>query len=505
MKRMVLIHPYPAKHFGEENISVIVQMPLNLGYVAAMTPRDEWEIELVDETRERALDDKGNLTFGHADLVGLTGLTYQAPRAYEIARACRVAGIPTVAGGCHATIAPDEVGQHVDSVLVGESELIYPQVLEDFRQGQLKPRYDGGPTPLHQLKGLFPDREWLREKYDYRYSSIVTTRGCPFKCDFCSVPTIQGRKYRERPPEDVWDELAATDYRGLMLAEDNFYGYTPSAQERCHRLFSGWAERGLKKDWFGFTSLNVTQDPIVLDYMAKSGCIGFLMGIESLDFDTLKQMHKSVNIGIAKKNNLSIKDAYRMSFQNVHDKGMIVWGSVIFGSDFDKPDTFKEIADAVWETGMDVCTFGIYTPMPDTELFHRLSKQNRIFRTDFPREWYFYNSGHLVFQLKTLSLDQFIDGLTHVYQSIYSPEALRARFKKSMAATGNPKSAMFAYRVGLDWKIVFEENLRQLHALRESGLYPHLASTNRISVPDDITPHHPQEAKARVMQRALPN
>ena len=344
MKRMVLIHPYPDKHFGEENISVIVQMPLNLGYIAAMTPREQWEITFIDETREPALDDDGNLTFGHADLVGLTGLTYQAPRAYQIAAACRKAGIKTMAGGCHATIAPREVAQHVDAVLVGEAEVIYPQLLEDFARGQLKPMYDGGPTPLHKLKGLFPDREWLREKYNYRYSSIVTTRGCPFKCDFCSVPTIQGRKYRERPPEDVWDELQATSFKGLMLAEDNFYGYTPAAQERCHRLFKGWAERGLGKDWFGFTSLNVTQDRQVLDYMARSGCLGFLMGIESLDYDALKQMHKSVNIGVAKKNNTSIKEAYRSSFRNVHDHGMIVWGSVIFGTDFDTPDTFKQIA-----------------------------------------------------------------------------------------------------------------------------------------------------------------
>ena len=483
MKRMVLIHPYPEKHYGEENISVIVQMPLNLGYIAALTPRDEWEIELIDETREPALDAHGELTFGHADLVGLTGLTYQAPRAYAIADACRAAGIPTMAGGCHATIAPDEFGAHVDTVLVGEAEVAYPQLLADFARGQLAPRYDGGQTPLDRLKGVFPDREWLREKYHYRYSSIVTTRGCPFKCDFCSVPTIQGRKYRERPPEDVWEELAATSYKGLMLAEDNFYGYTPSAQQRCHRLFRGWAERGLAKDWFGFTSLNVTQDPVVLDHMAASGCLGFLMGIESLDYDALKQMHKSVNIGVAKKTGLSILDAYRTSFKNVHDRGMIVWGSVIFGTDFDTPDTFKQIADAVWETGMDVCSFGIYTPMPHTELFRRLSAEGRIFRTQFPDDWYFYNSGHLVFQLKTLTLDQYIDGLEHVHRSIYTPEALRERYKRSLAATGNLKSATFAYRVGLDWKIVFEANLHELHALRASGRYPHPRSTNRVAVP----------------------
>ena len=273
-----------------------------------------------------------------------------------------------------------------------------------------------------------------------------------------------------------------------MLAEDNFYGYTPAAQERCHRLFKGWAERGLDKDWFGFTSLNVTQDRQVLDYMARSGCLGFLMGIESLDYDALKQMHKSVNIGVAKKNNTSIKEAYRSSFQNVHDHGMIVWGSVIFGTDFDTPDTFKQIADAAWETDMDVCTFGIYTPMPDTELFGRLSREGRILRTSFPDDWYYYNSGHLVFQLKTLTLDQYIAGLTHVFESLYSPQALRERFKRTYAANGNTKSAMFAYRVGLDWRAVFQANLHELHALRDSGFYPHPIRHDRVAVPAALEP-----------------
>jgi radical SAM superfamily enzyme YgiQ (UPF0313 family) len=387
-------------------------------------------------------------------------------------------------------------------VLVGEAERIYPQILEDFRRGKLRPRYDGGRTPLDEIN-VFPDREWLGAKYNYKYSSIVTTRGCPFKCDFCCVPTIQGRVYRERPPEDVWAELEGTSYRGLMLAEDNFYGYTPRAQERCRRLFQGWAERDLDKKWFGFTSLNVTQDPIVLEYMARSGCLGFLVGIESLDFDTLKSMHKSVNIGIAKRKNISMQEAYRESFRNVHDKGMVVWGSVIFGSDFDTTDTFKVIADAVWETGMDVTTFGIYTPMWGTEAWNKLVKDGRIFRRNCPDDWYFYNSDHLVYRLKNLTLDQFIDGLTYVYDSIYSKEALRERFKKTLAATGDVVNSYFAYRIGLDWKIVFEAKLFELHRLRDSGIYPHEARHGFVSVPHNLLERHPQHDKLRVMQRSV--
>src|SRR5262249_39139689 len=211
MKRLVLINAYPDKHFGEENISVIVQMPLNLAYIAALTPRDEWEVDVIDETLERAVDAQGNLTFGRADLVGITAVTYQVPRLYEIAEACRRAGVPTIAGGAHATILPEEASAHVDSVVVGEAERVWPQVLADFEGGRLQPTYHGGPTPLEELKDIHPDPEWLRGKDRYKYSSIITTRGCPVKCDFFCVPFMHGRNCRHRPPANVWNNVAEPD------------------------------------------------------------------------------------------------------------------------------------------------------------------------------------------------------------------------------------------------------------------------------------------------------
>lgn len=483
MKKVVLIQPYPPDHVGEENVAVIVQMPLNLAYLVALTPREQWEVEVIDETIEPALDEDGNLTFGHVDLVGLTGLTYQAPRMYEIAKACRRASIPVVAGGAHATIFPEEVERHVDGVVVGEAETVWARVLADAAGRRIEKRYQVGPLPLELLRNVMPDRSYLKKRYGYRYSAVITTRGCPFQCDFCCVPKIQGRRYRERPPEDVWAELEATDYRGLMLAEDNFYGYTDSAQMRARRLFKGWAERNLDKNWFGFTSLNVADDHVALDYMAKSGCLGFLVGLESLDPATLKQMHKGVNLGMAKRAAVDLGETYRRAVANVHGHGMVVWGSVIFGSDFDTEDTFKQVVDWVWESGLDVATFGIYTPMSGTASFARLASEGRMFRTSFPDDWFYYNSGHLVYQLRSMPLEKFIEGLTYVYESIFSPASLRERFRTSIARTNNVKTAAFAYRVNLDWRHVFEANLWELKKLLASGLYPHYRFNAKVQVP----------------------
>ena len=163
MKKVVFINPHPKGNVGEENVSVLNQMPVNLGYLAALTPPG-WEFDVIDETQEDVLDEKGNLTFDDADLVGITAVSYQAPRAYQIARACRRAGITTIIGGSHVTMAPDEAESFVDSVVLREGISVWKGILKDFEEGKLKKRYDGGLVPLESYNGIMPDRAYLKEK-----------------------------------------------------------------------------------------------------------------------------------------------------------------------------------------------------------------------------------------------------------------------------------------------------------------------------------------------------
>ncbi len=476
MKKLVLINPHPQDHLGEENISVLVQMPLNLGYIAALTPKD-WEVDIIDECIETALDENGNLRFDTTDvkLVGITAVSYQAPRAYVIARACKKHNIPAVIGGPHSSTLPDEVAGQADAAIVGEAEGVWADVIRDVERGQLKNQYLGGLTPLNKLKNVHPDRELLKKKYGYRYSSIITTRGCPNLCDFCAVPVFQGRKYRERPVEDVLAEMAATDYKGLMFAEDNFYGHSKVSNERARALFKGMTERNITKDWFGFTALNTTSDEECLKYMASSGCLGVLIGIESLDEEVLKNMNKRVNIRMG-------VDSYRKGIENLHRHGIICWGSVIFGADGDKKDNFKRMTDFALETGMDILTFGLYTPMPMTASFHRMTNEGRIFRNNFPEDWYYYNSNHLVFTLKDMPLEDFIEGMEYVYENLYSREVLRKRFDKTLAETNNSKTAMFAYRINIDWRVVFKSVINDLKILHDSGVYTGVKSRSQVAV-----------------------
>lgn len=467
MRKMMLINPHPPGRHGEESLSVIVQMPLNLAYVAALTPGD-WEFDVIDENIELALDENGNLTFDDVDLVCLTSVTYQIPRTYRIAKACKERSMTVILGGVHATTHPEEVIEYVDAVVTGEAEGIWPKVIQDFENGKLEKRYDGGLPDLSALKDVYPDRELMRKKYDYKFASIVTTKGCPNFCDFCSVPIYQGRKFRERPFEDVLDEMEATSYKGLMLAEDNFYGHGERSNQRARNLFQGMVDRGIKKDWLGFTALNISQDPVILESMAQSGNFGMLIGMESTNEEVLKKMGKKVNLKMG-------ADSYHECIDKIHQHGLAVWGSVVFGADGDGKDSFKRMTDFLLDNNIDIFTFGIDCPFPKTQLYQRLDGEKRIFRKNYPDDWHYFDSGHLVHRLVDMTLTDFIEGMQYVYDNLYAGDNLRKRFRNSLRTMGSTmigkRNSMFAFRVGCDWDNVYKQALDNLKALNDSGDY----------------------------------
>ena len=464
-RKLVLINPHPIGNVGEENVSVLNQMPVNLGYLITLMP-EHWEVDVIDETTELALDADNQLAFQGADLVGITSVSYQAPRAYAIAHACKKRGIPVVMGGVHATIYPHEVAQHVDCVVTKEAISIWGKLLADFECGQLQKRYDGGLTPLENLNGLYPARDFLKAKYKYRYSGIITTAGCPFSCEFCSVPQFQGQKYRERPIGDVLNEFAAIkgQYRGLVLTDENFYGHSKKSNDRVRDLFKGMVERGIYQNWFGFTSLNIYKDDETLDYMVKSGCVGVLIGIESLNKDALYAMNKNVNLRIT-------IERYYEAVKNIRKHGIAVWGTFIFGNDTDTTETFDEVADFILNSQIDIMTCGILCPFINTPLHKRLESENRLFRNHFPEDWIYYTSHHLVYLLKKLSLPELIDGMQRLYNRLYSTEVIRKRFQNSRDVLQNNNSALFALKVNWDWRNVFKHLLENLKTLQASGVY----------------------------------
>jgi len=212
-KKLLLINPrnsYKAGIYHEGDFSV---PPMGLGIIAALTDSD-WEIEILDESFDVFQVKK-------ADLVGFTGLTSQATRAYELASIYRELNIPTVMGGIHASMLPEEALKYVDVVVKGEAEGVWRELLHDFKQGSLRKIYE---SELQDLYTMPPPRIDLYSP-KYAFGSLQTTRGCPMKCDFCSVHTFNGRKYRYRNVAEVVDEYKRIPQKSLYIIDDDFFGY----------------------------------------------------------------------------------------------------------------------------------------------------------------------------------------------------------------------------------------------------------------------------------------
>jgi len=210
-----------------------VWKPLSLMVLAGLTP-SEWEISIVDEN----LGAPDYPAMPRPDVVGITAFTSQANRAYEVAAHFRRLGVPVVMGGIHATMCVDEVMERVDSVVTGEAEGIWPQVLEDARHGSLKRRYDGGRAEINDVP--FARHDLLAT--GYALGAIQTTRGCPLNCSFCSVTAFNGAHYRQRPIPDVVREFQLVREKRVLLVDDNLIGTRPEHIARAKDLFPALAQ-----------------------------------------------------------------------------------------------------------------------------------------------------------------------------------------------------------------------------------------------------------------------
>ena len=228
-----------------------VWKPLSLMALAGLTPQ-AWEVSIVDEN----LGAPDYSSMPRPDLVGITAFTSQANRAYELAASFRRLGIPVVMGGIHATVCPDEALERVDAVVTREAEAVWQQVLDDVEHGRLQRRYDGGRAELNNVP---PARHDLLP-HRYAFGAIQTTRGCPLSCSFCSVTAVNGARYRQRPIDDVVQELGLVSERAVLVVDDNLIGTRPEHVARAKALFRAMEEADLRKQWIAQVTINFADD-----------------------------------------------------------------------------------------------------------------------------------------------------------------------------------------------------------------------------------------------------
>jgi radical SAM superfamily enzyme YgiQ (UPF0313 family) len=380
-----------------------VWKPLSLMVLAGLT-LPEWEIEIVDEN----LGAPNYQAMPRPDLVGITAFTSQANRAYEVATHFRNLGVPVVMGGIHATMCLDEAMERVDSVVTGEAEGIWPQVLEDAGHSSLKRRYDGGIAEINNISSARHDLLAT----GYAFGSIQTTRGCPLNCKFCSVTAFNGARYRQRLIPDVLREFQSIREKHVLVVDDNLIGTRPEHIARAKDLFRAMAQANLRKQWVAQATINFADDEELLALAAKAGCGGVFIGFESPAPERLLELGKKFNL-------LKGRD-FRASVRRIQRHNILVAGSFIIGFDIDEPGIGKRIAEVASQYGVDNLNVLFLTPLPGTRLWDQMKSEDRIALDAFPEDWKYYTLTFPVARYKHLSLDGIIEEMISCDRDFYS-------------------------------------------------------------------------------------
>ena len=448
--KLLLVQPYHPSSVTLWGRAYMSQLTLPL--LAAYTPPDV-EIEIRDENVDKLDFD------APVDLVGITALTSSAPRAYEIADTFRARGVPVVLGGVHPTLLPDEAKAHADAVVLGEAENIWAQVVRDAEQGQLEPFYCATERP--DMKNLaIPRRDLANQKKYIPLQKMEVSRGCPFNCSFCSTTVFFGSRMRYRPVEEIVAEAELLRGKGtatIFFTDNNIVGSPRYAKQ----LFRALAPVGIQ--WCSQGALNLARDDELMDLARESGCVGMLIGFESLSPDSLAEAGKKTNR----------VEEYEQAVQRLHDHGIAIIGCFVMGFDHDDPTTFDRTAEFVERTNIDVPQITVLTPFPGTELRRQLESQGRILSND----WSLYDAVHVLIRPQRMSPLELRAGYERMCNQLYSHQSILRRTLRSTRYLP-PNLALSYYGVNLVYRRLYQVGLKDNDMARVRG-YMNLTETQK--------------------------
>jgi len=391
--------------------------PLGLATLAGYLPDDDVTIQ--DEHVERLdLDDE-------PDLVVIQVYITSARRSYEIADRYRRRGAYVAMGGLHVTSLPDEAAPHADTIFSGPGEDTWPQFLADLRAGCPAPLYF---SRQRTLLGVPPIRRDLIRRHRYLVpNSIVVSRGCPHVCDFCYKVAFfkGGKQFYTQTVDAALAEIDRLPGRHLYFLDDHLFGNPRFAAE----LFAGM--RGMGRLWQAAGTVKaVLEQPAVLEAAVAAGLRSLFVGFETVNADNLSEQRKYQNIG---------RD-YAEAIRRLHDLGVMVNGSFVFGMDHDGPDVFDRTVEWAIQHGMETATFHILTPYPDTALHERMANDGRILH----RDWDLYDTRHVVFRPARLDPSTLENGYWHAYREFYRWPAIWRGAATKAEATGRLRHLAYA-------------------------------------------------------------
>jgi radical SAM superfamily enzyme YgiQ (UPF0313 family) len=468
----LLLNPFypkdPVASFGKH----VLTPTLALTSFAGATPA-HWDVAYWDE----------NLLQGppparpFPEVVGITVHLTFARRAYELAAWYRQRGARVILGGLHVLSCPDEAAPHADSLALGDGVQLWPEILRDIEAGRLRRIYQADYRRPYR-DDPSPRRAILPRKGFLTTTSLIATRGCHNRCDFCYLST-EGlhMPYLVRDAEQVVAEFAADDQPYAVFIDNNLGSKPAYLRQLCRAL------RPLERIWSAAVTIDVTDDPSLVREMALAGCTGVFVGFESLDDGNLADSHK--------KTPRTADYARRVGI--LHDNGIQVNGSFVLGFDHDGPEAFARTAEWIETNRLECATFHILTPYPATPLFRRMDQEGRLLH----KNWDLYDTAHVVFRPRRMTVEQLAEGYAWCYRRLFSHASIWRRRPADWRAVPPYLAMSYLYkRSNRFWHFLIRHRLTATvwRPLVESTRRRHLRFRRRLAAREEV--RDPNRAEA---------
>jgi len=450
IRKIVLIHPgREGRIAGKAPAASYTLMRL-----ASLVP-DDIDVEIWDENLEY-LDDKIR-TLGKHDLVGITSKTLAVETAERYANIAHQAGVQTVVvGGAHATLMPEDVARWADVVVTGEAYYTWPQIIKDFQNDTVQPHYND--TEWANLTGVAPltDRviNMVDENRNFWTPLMEITRGCPRNCSFCTAIRVSGQKMRFRPIEEIVEEIERRKIDRFFLTDDNFGLAFAIDPEYTEKLFLALEKLPLR-GWTTQAEMMVAKYPELLKLAKRAHLDKFFIGFESVNPDNRRELGGKSK-GMTKQ--------YQEAIDAIHKHGIGVVGLFVFGFDSDTPQVMWDTWEFTKHSGLDSMSATVLTPYPGTPFRAQLIKENRLIPD---KSWRYYDTAHVTYYPKEMTVEEFEREYDRVCRAIYSPFRIAQRGLRALsrhpvrrmpAKLFGSFSTDYGYRRTFAWRHAFRQN-----------------------------------------------
>lgn len=359
--------------------------PLQLGILAALTPEDI-EVVLYDDRMEPIPYDE------QTDLAAITVETFTARRAYEISEEFRKRGVPVIMGGIHVKLVPEEAKEHCDSIMIGDAEDRWAEMIGDLRCGSLKKEYVCQAVEVPQ-PGIRTRRDLFENKGYLPITLLQFSRGCRYSCRYCASSVYFNRVHHCRRVEEVVDEIKAQKRKDLFFVDDNIVGDREKAKELFRALIP------LKVRWVSQASIDMLEDRELMELMVRSGCLGNVIGFESIKEESINGMGKGIN-------KTYVHDRYKHAVEELRRYGLQTWAAFTVGHDTDTVESIKETCEFAIKSKFSFAAYNILMPYPGTPLYDELKSEGRLL---YDGKWWLhqdYRFNHAAFLPKNMTPEE---------------------------------------------------------------------------------------------------